>query len=371
VDFTLTDMTSRLENKLAEVRRARGWSQSRTAESAGITRQSYAAIEGGSSVPSTEVALRLGRVFDLPVEALFRLPEGRAELVRAVWAGSGNAWGSRVRLVRVRGRMVAYPTGEGERPIHLADGVVQRVDGDELLIELLPDRPPPADLAVVGCDPAFGVVSEALRRERGVEVALSPRGSRAALEAVARGEAHVAGAHLVDPDTGIPNERYVRELVPFACTRIVFASWEQGLLVRAGNPKGIASVADLARSDVRLINREPGSGSRMLLDERLAGEGVSPGDVAGYGTAARSHFAVGEGIAAGIADAGVAIRAAGAAFGLQVIPLRVERYELVVPDHLLDHPAVGALLDLLGTAGIRSQVESLAGYDAREMGKQS
>jgi putative molybdopterin biosynthesis protein len=108
-----------------------------------------------------------------------------------------------------------------------------------------------------------------------------------------------------------------------------------------------------------------------LLDEWLAGEAFPPGDVAGYGTAARGHFAVGEAIAAGLADAGVAIRAAGAAFGLQVIPLRVERYELVVPDHLLDHPAVGALLDVLRTAGIRSQVESLAGYDARDMGAPS
>jgi putative molybdopterin biosynthesis protein len=362
-------MATRLENGLAGERRARAWTQTQAAEAAGITRQSYAAIEARRSVPTTEVALRLARAFGRSVESLFRLPDGPVERVRARWAGSGVALGRRARLVRVRGTTVAYPAGEGERPIQPADGVVRALDGDEVIVALLPDRPPAADLAVVGCDPAFGIVADALRRERGVEVAWQPRGSRAALEALARGEAHVAGAHLVDPETGAPNERWVRELVPFPCTRFAFAEWEQGLLLRPGNPGGVASVADLVRPGVRLLNREPGSGSRMLLDERLAAAGVPASAVAGYDTAARGHLAVGEAIAAGLADAGVGIRAAGAAYGLEVIPLRTERYELIVPDHLLDLPAVGALLDLLGRPGIRAQVESLPGYDVTAMGQ--
>jgi putative molybdopterin biosynthesis protein len=362
-------MATRLENGLAGERRARAWTQAQAAEAAGITRQSYAAIEAGTSVPSTEVALRLARALGRSVESLFRLPGGPAERVRARWTGAGGALGRRVRLVRVRGATVAYPSGEGERPLRPADGVVRGVDGDEVVVALLPERPPAAELAVVGCDPAFGIVAEALRRERGVEVAWHPRGSRAALEALARGEAHVAGAHLVDPGTGASNEPWVRETVPFPCTRVAFAEWEQGLLLRPGNPGGVASVADLARPGVRLLNREPGSGSRMLLDERLAAAGVPASAVAGYETAARGHLAVGEAIAAGLADAGVGIRAAGAAFGLEVIPLRTERYELVVPDHLLDLPAVCALLDVLGRPGVRAQVEALPGYDVAGMGR--
>jgi putative molybdopterin biosynthesis protein len=364
-------MATRLGNGLGAERSRRGWTQAQAAEAASITRQSYAAIEAGSSVPSTEVALRLARAFGRSVEALFRLPEEPAERVRARWAGAGAPAGQRVRLVRVAGASVAYPVGAGERPLQPADGVVCGEEDGEVVVELLSERPPEAALAVVGCDPAFGIVAEALRRERGLEVAWQPRGSRAALETLARGEAHVAGAHLLDPVTGEPNERWVREIVPFPCTRIAFAEWEQALLLRPGNPAGIGGVADLARPGVRLLNREAGSGSRMLLDERLAAAGIPTAEVAGYGTAARGHLAVGEAIAAGLADAGVGIRAAGALFGLASIPLRTERYELIVPDHLLDLPAVGALLDLLGRPGIRAQVEALPGYDAASMGTPS
>jgi putative molybdopterin biosynthesis protein len=364
-------MKKRLENGLAAERQKRGWTQARAAEAACITRQSYAAIEAGASVPSTEVALRLARAFGRSVEALFRLGDERPGTVRARWIGGGEGVGRRARLVRVQGRTIAYPAGEGERPLHPADGVVEGIAGEEVVVGLLAERPPAPELAVVGCDPAFGIVAEALRRERGLEVAWRPLGSRAAIEALARGEAHVAGAHLLDPETGESNAPWIRDLVPFGCLRVTFAEWEQGLLLRAGNPARIASVADLARPGVRLLNREPGSGSRMLLDERLAAAGVPPSAIPGYETAARGHLALGEAIAAGLADAGVGIRAAGATFGLEVIPLRRERYELIIPTHLLDLPALGALLDLLGRPAIRAQVEALQGYDASGMGTPS
>lgn len=371
-------MDLRLENGLAAERSRRGWTQAEAGESAGITRQSYAAIESGASVPSTAVALRLARAFGRSVEELFRLPERPSEEVTATWSGHGTEMEGRarsvgrpVRLARVGGKWIAFPRGEGERPSAPADGVVRSIEGSEVRVGLLPERPPRSGLAVVGCDPAFGIVAEALRRERGVEVTWSPRGSRGAMEAVARGEAHVAGAHLQDPETGEANGPWVRALIPFPCTRIAFATWEEGLLVRAGNPRGIGGAEDLARPEVRFINREPGSGSRLLLDEALAAVGVTPGHVNGYATAARGHLAVGEAIAAGLADAGVGIRAAGVAFGLEVLPLRTERYELIVPDHFLDLPAVGALLDTLRRPGIRAQVEALQGYDGNEMGRPS
>lgn len=360
--------TGRIENGLAAARARLGWSQSRTAAAAGVSRQSYAAIEAGAAVPSTEVALRLARAFEQPVEALFRLADAPAERVRARWAGGRAPLGQRVRLAQVGGRSVAYPTGEFEQPIRSADGVVLGEEGGEVEVVLLADRPPEATLVVVGCDPSFGVVADALRRERGVEVGWFARGSRAALKSLADGEAHVAGTHLKNAATGEYNATFVRELVPFACTRISFATWEQGLLVGPGNPAGIERVEDLARPGIRLLNREPGSGSRALLDERLGEAGVTADGIAGYGTRARGHLAVAEGIAAGVADAGVGIRAAGAAFGLDVVPLATERYELIVPDHFLDLPQVGALLDTLRQRGIRAQIESLQGYDAGDMG---
>ncbi len=358
----------RLTNDLSRQRARRGWSQAQAAAAAGITRQSYAAIEAGTSVPSTDVAIRLARAFGRSVEELFRVPDAPAERITARWAGEGEPMGRRVRLSQVGGRVIALPADDALRPHAPAAGVVVGVSGEDVSVSLLPERPPMAELAVVGCDPAFGIVADALRRDRGVEVAWSQRGSRAAIAALARGEAHVAGAHLRDPRTGETNGPWVRETIPFPCTRIVFAVWEQGLLVAPGNPRGIAGVADLARPGVRFLNREPGSGSRQVLDEALDAAGVPAAGISGYETAARGHLAVGEAIAAGLADAGIAIRAAGAAFGLDVLPLRMEPYELIIPDHFLDLPAVGALLDGLRRPGIRAQVEALQGYDTATMG---
>lgn len=358
----------RVTNHLGGARAARGWSQARLAAAAGISRQSYAAIESGSAVPSTEIALRLARVLGTTVEGLFRLADAPAEQVEAHWAGLGAALGRRVRLARVAGRLVAWPTGQEERPSPLAAGVVRGGAGDEVSVSLLADRPPIADLVVVGCDPAFGIVAEALRRERGMEIVWAQRGSRGAIDALARGEAHVAGAHLRDATTGEVNGPWLREAVPFACTRVVFAVWEQGLLVSAGNPADITAIADLTRPGLRFLNREPGSGSRVLLDDSLAAAGLDGAEITGYTTSARGHLAVGEAIASGLADAGIGIRAAGAAFGLDVVPLRWEPYELIIPDHFLDLPAVAALLDVLRLPGIQAQVEALQGYDTAAMG---
>lgn len=340
------------------------------AEAAGISRQSYAAIEAGTAVPSTEVALRLAQALGRTVEELFRLPGRPAAERLAAWAGSTPAApGRRVRLTSIAGRWVAHPVDEAHRPTPPADGVVAGlVDGETIAVRLLPDPPPPSELVVMGCDPAFGIVVEALRRERGIEVTWTQRGSVGALAALARGEAHVVGAHLRDPMTGEGNARWIREIVPFPCTRIAFAVWEQGLLVRPGDSTRISGPADLARPDIRIINREEGSGSRMLLDEALAAAQIDPSSIAGYDTRATSHFAVAEIVASGAADVGVGIRAAGVAWGLNVLPLRREEYELIVPNHFLDLPAVGALLDILRRPGTRAQVEALQGYDGQRMG---
>lgn len=361
-------MVVRVINSLAPARRARGWSQAQTAAACGVSRQSYSAIEAGHAVPSAEIALRLGAAFGVPVEELFRLPDSPQKTVRAGRAWNGLAPGGRVRLAQVGGRLLAFPLGEGERVLGRADGVVSSVDGDEVEVVPLPERPPEPELVVAGCDPAFGVVTNSMRRERSVEICWMQRASLAAFEALARGEAHVAGAHLQDPLTGEFNGPWIERLIPFACTRIRFAAWEQGLLVQPGNPLAIRSVEDLVRDDMRFLNREPGSGSRALLDERLASAHVPTERVAGYDTAARGHMAVAEGIDAGVADVGIGIRAAGNAFGLHFVPLQVESYELIIPNHFLDLPAVQSLLTTLRVPGIRAQVESLGGYDAERIG---
>jgi putative molybdopterin biosynthesis protein len=194
--------------------------------------------------------------------------------------------------------------------------------------------------------------------------------SRAALEGLARGEAHLVGCHLRDETSGAANVPFIQDLVPFPCTVIAFAVWEEGLIVAPGNPKQLNRVEDLARADVRVANREVGSGSRALLDAELARLGVPSQYVRGYDISLPGHLAVAEAVSLGLADAGVAIRAAANALGLDFVPLRQERYDLVVPRVHLDHPGVLALLDALKRPSLRAQVEALGGYDVADMGTQ-
>jgi putative molybdopterin biosynthesis protein len=363
-------MEPRLTSTLRAERLARRLSQGALARRAGISRQSYSAIESGASVPATDVALRLAEALATTVESLFRLAGTEGESVEARFVGSPPVGPVRVRLGRVAGRLLAYAAEGAAAPLGTAaDGVARPLAAGGVRVELAAERPQEVQLVVLGCDPAFGMVVEQLRRERGVEVLWASRPSRAALASLAAGEAHVIGMHLGDPESGEYNGPWVRRLVPFACTRVGFALWEQDLLVGPGNPLGIRGVADLARPTVRFLNRDPGSGSRALLDARLAEAGV-PGDaIPGYAaTSASGHLAVAESIASGLADAGVGIRAAGRALGLSRVPLGQERYDLVIPDHFLDLPAVQALLDVLRGRSLRTQVEMLGGYDASGMG---
>jgi putative molybdopterin biosynthesis protein len=364
---TFWRMGERMTNGLLALRQTRGWSQTKLAAAAGITRQSYAAIESGGAIPSTEVALRLALALGRPVEQIFRLAEQEPELVEARNVGVSGA--GRARLARVAGELMAYPVEADHRRARLADGQVELVTGNRVWIRLLPERPPEPSLVAFGCDPAFGLVVERLQAERGLDIVWQHRSSRAALEALARGEAHVAGVHLRDPRTGSYNRPWVEKLVPFDCTVVTFAVWEQVLLVAPGNPLGVGGVADLARAELRFLNREPGSGSRTLLDEQIRAAGVEPERIPGYlDTRARGHLGVAEAIATGLADAGVGIRAAGLMYGLDAVPLALESYDLVIPNHFLDLPEVQALVDVLRRPALRAQVEALGGYDASGMG---
>jgi putative molybdopterin biosynthesis protein len=188
------------------------------------------------------------------------------------------------------------------------------------------------------------------------------------LGALARGEAHVAGSHLHDAASGGFNLPFVRRMVPMPCTVVAFSVWEEGLVLAPGNPLGVRAVEDLARPGLRLVNREPGSGSRSLLDAELEAVGISGASIPGYGTTLPGHLAVSEAVALGLADVGVAIRAAANALGLDFVPLRQERYDLVIPNTHLDHPGVLALLDALKRRSLRTQIEALGGYDVSVMG---
>jgi len=151
---------------------------------------------------------------------------------------------------------------------------------------------------------------------------------------------------------------------------VTFATWEEGFLVRPGNPLSIRTADDLAQPAVRLVNREEGSGARLLLDQRLRTSGIRPRQVRGYDQLALTHFEVARTIAKGQADVGIGIRSAAQLFALDFIPLQTARYDLVVPKtYLKSHPTLTHLFDTLVSRPFRSEIEALGGYDTSDTGK--
>ncbi|MEQ1628444.1 MAG: substrate-binding domain-containing protein [Nitrospira sp.] len=376
-------------NRLKEVRTARGLSQGELAARADITRQAISSIEANRYLPTTVVALQLARVLNTSVEDLFSLQSAgeviEARLIDA--PGSASSTGSlpRVKVVKVNGRYCARPvTGLGEVLSYTvaADGFLELQEASRrgrssdvpvVRVRLSRDRQAiEQEIAVAGCDPAIFLAGEHLRRRKDqTSVVGWTMGSTAALQALQRGEVHVAGIHLTDDSTGESNLPFLRRhLKAGAYEVITFATWEEGLLVRPGNPKQVQTVADLLRGDVTVINREEGAGARLLLDQRLRAAGLVGSQVKGYERTAASHLHVARLVAEGQADVGVGIRSAAQSYGLDFIPLQSARYDLVVPKaYLSSHPSLNHLFDTLASRPFRSEIAAIGGYDTTDTGK--
>ena len=368
-----------LNNHLKHHRLDARLSQQELASRAEISRQAYAALESGKSAPSTEVALRLARALGTRVDFLFSLAEEPPEVTHVDLVGvseSGEAPSfdapQRVRLFRVGQRLLARPVSgptAARDTLVDAEGVIVPVtqDGHQVAVQPFDDELSTPAIGILGCDPAVALLEPGLRHY-GVKLVSTEQGSYQALSGLARGEAHVAGCHLKDETTGFFNVSWVQRVVPFACTLITFAAWRQGLIVAQGNPLGIHGVGDLTAPGVTIVNRQPGSGSRSLLDRLIRQQGITATALKGYDREVGGHMAVARAVAAGVADAGVGVQASASALGLGFVLLEEERYDLVIPDHLIDEPGVQTLLDLLRRPGLHRRIEALGGYDTSQMG---
>lgn len=367
-----------IENRLREKRQALALSQKQLADLAGITRQAVSALEANQYSPATSVALQLARALRCRVEDLFNIKQG-GETIEGELLGnlSQSSKPVRAQVTQVGHRLLVRPLhGLGELGSlgATADGLIVEANPEktQVKVKLLKDREVVRRKIVVGgCDPAMFLVGEHVRKHDQENVVPCLMGSSIALNALKRGEVHVAGIHLADESSGawkLPDLK--RNLGDMDFMVITFAHWEEGFIVRQGNPKKIRTVNDIAKPTVRIVNREKGSGARRLLDKQLNTSGINTKRVKGYSDEALSHLDVASRIKAGLADTGIGVRAAAAISGLDFVALQRERYDLVIPKTYYETlSGLQVLLDTMVSKPFRDELEALGGYDTREIGK--
>lgn len=370
-------MKIRVENRLAQVRKSRGVGASDLARRVNVSRQTIYAIEAGTYVPNTEVALNLARELEVSVDELFSLqdgpPHGSESLAAEVLSAEAPVKGQPVRICQIGARWVSVPVSASPYYMPEADGIVKgAVRGKASRADLLVFAKEEASqkrLVLAGCDPATGLLAHMVEKISGVEVVCAGASSKLALTWLVEGKVHIAGSHLEDQKTGEFNLPFIRKQFPDEeFTVVTFARWEEGFVVAPGNPKSIQKAEDLARKNVRFANREPGSGSRALLDKLLEKAGVDAHKVQGYDRVAFGHLAAAYCVLTAEADVCLATRSAAQTFSLDFVPLHSERYDLVMRRRTADLPAVKAFLDVLQRATLRRKLEVLAGYDTSQTG---
>ena len=369
---------SEIENNLAALRLKRGLAAAHLAEMAGVSRQTIYAMEAGSYVPNTAVALKLARVLEVRVEELFSLPgdlplpEFRLEQAALLPGPESPQEGQPVQLCRVDDRLVASPPSPVPWYFPASDAIVAAqptARGKTKLRVFDPERQFQNRVLIAGCDPAISVLARHVHAA-GIELVLAHRNSSQSLSLLKDRYVHVAGTHLRDESSGESNLPAIAGMFPRDSVAVIsFAVWEEGIVTARGNPKAIRGVEDLARPDVNIVNREAGAGSRKLLDTHLNRLHIATGSVHGYNAEALGHLPAAWRVQTGDADACIATRAAARLFGLGFVPLVSERYDLAIRRQHLDLPGIQALLDVLGRAQFRRELDSLGGYDTAATGQ--
>lgn len=314
-------------------------------------------------------------------------PVMEAVLTRKVLSPMGEDEFLRVALGRVGDRVVATPLASGAGVIMSlvkADGIVTiprfsegHQAGESVRVELLrsPDVIDNTIVVIGSHDMTLDLLSDLLqRRHPALRLASAHVGSMGGLLALQRNEAHLAGSHLLDEESGAYNMGYIQRMLVEQKTPVVllgFVDRVQGLIVPKGNPKDLHTLEDLLRKDVIFINRQRGAGTRVLLDYKLKQQQVDARRIRGYERQEYTHLAVAAAVKSGAADCGLGILAAARALDLDFAPLFDERYDLVIPRRHYASPVLAPLLALIRdrTSGFAAAVEALGGYGTARMGE--
>jgi putative molybdopterin biosynthesis protein len=218
-------------------------------------------------------------------------------------------------------------------------------------------------------DLALAQLRDRLAHREGLKLDLRFLGSLDSLSALSKGQCSIAGFHIAEGMEPSASAMFRRYLKPRQYQLIGLATRTQGLMVAKGNPKGIRDLTDLTRNDVRLINRQRDSGTRVEFDELLSGAGIDPATIEGYHTEEFTHLAVAATVAGNMADAGYGIRAAAVHYGLDFIPLLTERYYLACRSDSLEEPLHARFIELLRGPELREILSAMPGYGTAITGK--
>lgn len=290
----------------------------------------------------------------------------------------------RVKVGYVKDKVIATPLSRGAGVIMSlvkADGILRIPSmsegigaGSEVEIELIrrKDEIKNTIVCIGSHDNSLDILSNHLRK-RYPQFTLSsaPVGSMGGIMAIKRGEAHLAGTHLLDEASGEYNIPFIKRFLPDLKIKLINLVYrQQGFIVRKGNPKGISGFEDLLREDVVFINRQRGSGTRLLTDKCLKDRAINPESIRGYEKEEYTHMGIASAVLTGIADVGMGILAAARALNLDFIPLAKERYDLIIPLEYLDLEPIRAVLDIItNDRSFREAIHQLGGYDCSDMGK--
>ena len=360
----MTGSGSRIDDRFRLARLARGLSQGALADVAGVTRQSISGIESGRWSPSLEVALALAAALGTSVEDLFGATPELPRLEARLAAPARES--ARLLVSQIDGSPVAFPLvgdfgfAPGFRPA-LAHATASQGAPAGSLVEIQPIASPGPTLAVAGCDPALALLAGPLERHRPptslVWWSCNNTAGQRLLEA---GSVHAAAVHRrADEEPGRASGYEI----------VGFAAWREGLVVARKFADAVHCLAEAVELGLVLVNREPGSEARRLLDVALGEIDANKAELRGYDTACSAHLLVASSIAAGLADVGVASEPAALAYGLGFVPWQEEICELHIPRSLLGTAEVQALLDVLASRELPAQLGLIAGYDAAPCGR--
>lgn len=306
-----------------------------------------------------------------------------ATLTRPVVSGLKYQEFVRVRMGEVGGKLTASPLSRGAGVVSSfmkADGILEVPQGtegyeagEEVQVRLLstPEKLQNTLVVIGSHDPLLDEVADMMHRaDPTVFMSSSHVGSMGGIMAIRRGEAHAGGCHLLDTETGVYNLSFLKKYFPNGGIRLVrCVGRQQGLMLAKGNPLDIKEFADITKNGVRYVNRQKGSGTRVLMDYLCEQYAVNVSDIYGYEREELTHTSVAAQIANGSADAGMGIYSAAQLYDLDFLPICIEEYDLIIPDHAWETPVVQQLIATLKSPAFREKMLAMGGYTVDHPGE--